>query len=387
MHALTRFGRAFVAPLLWLHRRLLPRDESVGWVPYLWLPYLSFFVLNAIYVQDDWSLRFAAGLALMVFLFLFFRFYWAGIRERYRIFTAITVLGLVCLPINGQTLLLYAAAFCGFTESMKRSLLLLASVLAAAVLESFIFGIPYYYWIYLVTFGLLLGLANAHFGEMHRKNAELKRSHEEIQRLAATAERERIARDLHDLLGHTLTLITVKAELASRLAERDLPDAAREIREVECISREALQQVREAVGGYRNGGVAAELVNARIALDSAHIALGECDVGASLPARHDAMLALILREAVTNVVRHSGARHCTIHLETVNDTARLWVEDDGRGGRFIEGNGIRGMRERLGTLDGDIEIRSSLAGTSLCASLPLSPRAEPVQTGLTPVQT
>ncbi|HEX5339267.1 MAG TPA: sensor histidine kinase [Gammaproteobacteria bacterium] len=371
---LSRTGRALFAPLLWLHHRLLPRDESVGWVPYLWLPYLSFFLLTGIVRQQTWPFWIAISLATVIFLFLYFRFYWAAIHERYRIFAAIALLGLVCLPINGQVFVMYAAGFCGFAESMRKSLLLLGGLLAAMMLEAFVLGMPYYFWVYALVFGVLLGLANAYFGELHRKNAVIRQSQEEIRRLAATAERERIGRDLHDLLGHTLTLITVKAELAAKLAERNLAGAVHEIREVETISRNALQQVREAVGGYRNGGLAGEIVNARIALDAANIALKECTLKAALPSEHDSLLSMVLREAITNVVRHSGARECRIRIETDRAHAALYVEDDGRGGGMKEGNGIHGMRERLRAFNGNLEIESNPLGTSLCASLPFMPQ-------------
>ncbi|MGH8282341.1 MAG: sensor histidine kinase, partial [Gammaproteobacteria bacterium] len=224
--------------------------------------------------------------------------------------------------------------------------------------------------VYILFFVVILGLANLYFGEMNRKNRALKLSQEEIRKLAAGAERERIGRDLHDLLGHTLTLITVKAELAAKLAERDLAGAAREIRDVERISREALAQVREAVGGYRSSGLTGELANARVALTAANVKLAEKVEPPNLSPAQDSALAMVLREAVTNVVRHSGAQHCRIRLENHNDQLRLLIEDDGRGGKVREGNGLRGMRERLQALSGQLEIASDQAGTRLAILLP-----------------
>lgn len=374
---LSRAGHGLTAPFLWLHRHLLPQDEWVGWTPYLWLAYLTFFFFiwwNPSISAYGWAMTW---LAALVFLVLYFRFYWFndGAPERFRVIASITLLGLIFIPYlgNGQVLIIYAAAFAGFSGSMKKGLVVLAIIMGAMVLEAILFRLTPWVWFSGLFFGSMIGLGNIYFAEMGRKNRVIRQSQDEIRKLAATAERERIARDLHDLLGHTLTLITVKAELAAKLAERDLADAAREIREVEMISRNALQQVREAVGGYRSGGLAGEMVNARIALDAANIALKECQLSAPLPAEHNALLSMVLREAITNVVRHSGAHECRIHLEINTTAAKLCVEDDGRGGRFEEGNGIRGMRERLHALDGDIEIRSNLAGTTLCASLPLLP--------------
>ncbi|MHB8425853.1 MAG: sensor histidine kinase [Gammaproteobacteria bacterium] len=385
---LKKLWQPVTAPALWLHHRLLPDDEWIGWTPYLWLPYLGFFFIDWSGVRHDALYWMTTAAAAAVFLVLYFRFYWVCTRERsrerYWIFAAITLLGLMFLKFNGngQVFIIYASACCGFTGSMRKSLLLLAIILGAVLLEAALFALTPWIWAFGLFFGAMIGVANAYFGEMNRKNKVIRQSQEEIRHLATTAERERIARDLHDLLGHTLTLITVKAELAAKLAERDMPGAVREIREVERISRDALQQVREAVGGYRNGGLAGEVINARIALSAANIALSECAVTAELPAGHDALLALVLREAVTNVVRHSGAHACVIRVETADGRVRLYVEDDGRGGRTKEGNGIRGMRERLLALDGELEIQSNLTGTCLCATLPLARQSSELVAGL-----
>ena len=388
--AVNKIWQPVVRPILWVHRRLLPSDSQFGWTPYLWLPYLTFFFLNYTgkpFGALRWTIYTIAGL---VFIVLYFRAYYdahhGDTRELGWIIAAITLLGCGFMwpDGNGLVFFIYAAALCGSLGSFKNGLRALLLVITAALASAALVQLNFWMVFYIVFFVVVLGLANLYFGEMYRKNRALKLSQEEIRKLAASAERERIARDLHDLLGHTLTLITVKAELAAKLAERDMPGAAREIREVEHISREALQQVREAVGGYRNGGLAGEIINARIALGAANIALSECAVATELPARHDALLALVLREAVTNVVRHSGARECVIRVEAADGRARLYVEDDGRGGRAQEGNGIRGMRERLRALDGELEIQSNLTGTCLCATVPLTRQSPEPAAGLVP---
>ncbi|MGH8278725.1 MAG: sensor histidine kinase, partial [Gammaproteobacteria bacterium] len=227
-------------------------------------------------------------------------------------------------------------------------------------------------WLPGLFFGAMVGLMNIYFGEMHRKNQALKQSKEEIRKLAASAERERIGRDLHDLLGHTLTVITVKAELAAKLADRNLPAAAREIRDVERISRDALAQVREAVGGYRSGGLTGELANARVALTAANVKLAEkIEPPNRLTPAQDSALAMVLREAVTNIIRHSGAQHCRIELENGDPDLHLLIADDGHGGELREGNGLKGMRERLQELSGKLEISSGHDGTQLAIRMPL----------------
>src|SRR5438105_13442886 len=128
---------------------------------------------------------------------------------------------------------------------------------------------PIFGWLWPVIFTVLIGAANVHQQQRSAANARLRLAHDEIEHLAKVAERERIARDLHDLLGHTLSLIILKSELASKLADRDIERARNEIRDVERISREALTQVRAAVRGYREGGLRRELDSAREALDTA----------------------------------------------------------------------------------------------------------------------
>ncbi|HKT32160.1 MAG TPA: sensor histidine kinase [Gammaproteobacteria bacterium] len=370
--------RPVVAPVLWVHHRLTPRDSQFGWTPYLWLPYLVFFFLN--YTDKPfgalrWTLYAVAGL---VFIILYFRAYHdahrGAVRELGWIIAAMTLMGCGFMwpDGNGLVFFIYAAALCGSLGSVKRGARALLLVIAASLISAYAVRLNVWALFYVLFFTVVLGLANLYFGEMTRKNRALKLSQEEIRKLAAGAERERIARDLHDLLGHTLTLITVKAELAATLAERDLAGAAREIRDVERISREALAQVREAVGGYRSGGLAGELANARVALTAANVRLAEKVDPPQLSPAQDSALAMVLREAVTNVVRHSGAQHCRIEVENGGQQLRLLVEDDGRGGALHEGNGLRGMRERLHEVSGQLEIDSGHGGTRLTVRLPLN---------------
>lgn len=172
---------------------------------------------------------------------------------------------------------------------------------------------------------------------------QLRATQHEMARLAVEQERSRVARDLHDILGHSLTVITVKAELAGRLIEADPARATREITEVEELARGALADVRATVAGYRGVSIASELANARSALESAGIAAtlpGTVDI---VPADFRELFGWVVREGVTNVVRHSRAAHCTIQL------GRSFVEviDDGRGGGEGTGTGLTGLAERV----------------------------------------
>jgi two-component system sensor histidine kinase DesK len=180
------------------------------------------------------------------------------------------------------------------------------------------------------------------------RNAELITAREEIARLAVADERARMSRDLHDILGHSLTVITVKAELAGRLAEAELaPQARAEIADVERLAREALADVRSTVGGMRGLTLAGELAGARSALEAAGIdATLPSSVDDVAPAWRD-LFAWTVREGVTNVVRHSNAGRCMVRL----GPCAIEVEDDGCGPSGpvdprASGHGLAGLGER-----------------------------------------
>jgi len=208
----------------------------------------------------------------------------------------------------------------------------------------------------------------------HRQDAALRLSHDEVRRLAAVGERERIGRDLHDLLGHTLSMVALKADLAARLVERDPVGAQREIGEVGGIARDALAQVRQAVSGIRAAGLAAELASARLLLETDGIAFDytlDADVAAAgLPAEVETALAMTLREAATNIQRHARAGRAHARFARDGDAVRLQVRDDGRGGAIVPGNGLSGMRERIEALGGQLRIDGG-DGTRVDVTLPL----------------
>jgi two-component system sensor histidine kinase DesK len=184
------------------------------------------------------------------------------------------------------------------------------------------------------------------------------------------AERERIARDLHDVLGHTLSVIVLKAELAGRLLGKDNARAASEIADVEKTARTALAEVREAIGGYRTKGLQAEVEQARRTLDAAGVLLECGDTPPQMAASEETVLSLAVREAVTNIVRHAGATLCTMQFAESGDGFRaLIVADNGRGAGGGEGNGLRGMRERVQALGGRFRVESS-SGTRVVIELP-----------------
>ena len=160
---------------------------------------------------------------------------------------------------------------------------------------------------------------------------QLKATRQALARSAVAQERLRFSRDLHDLLGHTMSVIVVKSEAARRLAPRDLDAALAQVADIEAVGRQALTEIREAVTGYREGCLSAELDRARSALTASDIELLVQESGPPLPPQTEALLGWVVREGVTNVVRHSGASRATIELRTADGRARLTITDDGAG--------------------------------------------------------
>ena len=354
--------------------RLIPQDDELGWTPYAWTVYVAFFAISPALARGatplDWVISIGGTLALLA---LYFRGYWVRGTRIIPIIAAMMLLGIVIFPTNttAGVFFVYAAAFAGRLDNDRAAIGTIAILEVIVGIEAFLghhhpltFG-----WV--VVFVALVGAINIHFEGVGRSQAKLRLAHDEIEHLAKVAERERIARDLHDLLGHTLSVIILKSELASKLAERDPEKARDEIRDVERISRDALTQVRAAVRGYRSGGLQAEIESARDALDAANVTLA-CDLAKlQLPPAHEAVIALAIREAVTNIVRHAHATECRIALASRENTYAVTIIDNGRGGDVEFGSGLSGMRERIEELGGTLTIDGS-RGTAVTIVMPLT---------------
>lgn len=354
--------------------RLLPKDRDEGWTPYAWLIYIVLFAswpaMKHGTTAVEWALT---GVGLLAFLTLYFRGFWErGVRLMV-IIAAITALGAMYWPFNpgASSFFIYAAAFAGDLQPTRRAIQLIALIEGVVLLQTIVLRAPWYNFIWPLVFSPLIGAINVHYRQRKTANAKLQLAHDEIERLAKAAERERIARDLHDLLGHTLTVIIVKSELASKLAERNVDAARKEIRDVERISRDALTQVRAAVRGYRESGLRHELESAREALHTAGIDARISADTVTMPASHEAVLALAIREAVTNVVRHARARHCDITVAQNGPDCIATIRDDGVGGKAAPGTGLTGMRERVESLGGTMRHDGS-SGMTLTIVLPLA---------------
>jgi two-component system, NarL family, sensor histidine kinase DesK len=356
----------------WSGFRLLPPDKGLGWTPYAWLIYLSFFLVSLFFRPSALTTWLWHGAVVAVFLALYFRGFWLEGRRLVPVIGGIALLGAVAIPFNpgASCFFIYAAAFLGDAGRPRLVVPWLAGLVAFIGAEAWLLSLPPYAWVPAVVFSIIIGGTNIHFSEVGRANARLRLAQDRVEAMATVAERERISRDLHDLLGHTLSVIVLKSELASKLADHDAPRATAEIRDVERISREALTEVRRAVEGYRARGFPGELAAGQAALAAAGVHLVTDVATEPLPPAVETTLALVLREGLTNVVRHAHATRCHTSLDIRDGRAQLVIEDDGVGGTVTAGSGLAGMRERVEQMGGALTV-SSGSGLRVEATLPL----------------
>jgi two-component system sensor histidine kinase DesK len=353
----------------------LPLRSWRRWIAYdhtIWLVFLAFWFVQPVAGHEPLGKWLWLFLALAVFLPAYLiaqrgprRFRWAGVL-------ALFIVALLYVPINPGAWGIYiymAVCVAEVADSTNAVISLLVLMCGAIVAESWLFHMSPWVWATGVGTTLLWGMNRLRMKQKDRADAKLRMAHEEIEQLAKTAERERIARDMHDVLGHSLSLIVLKSELAGRLLDSQPARAALEIAEIETAARHALAEVRKTISGYRSEGFASELTRAGQILETAGVRLNRPASAPYLTPRHEATLSLVLREAVTNIVRHADASECSIEVSTAEDKTQLVIADDGRGDIRQEGNGLRGMRERVQELGGSLSLESS-RGTRLQIELP-----------------
>src|SRR5215467_10549171 len=318
--------------------RLIPKGkdpkqlDSPGLAPYIWLVFLAFFyfepILDPKATRRDWLVTIAAT---VVFLFLYFAIFWSKRPWNYLIIVAMVAMGLALGPTNqgASVFIIYASMFLGWTfENARRSLIAVGALIVVLGLDAVFFHAPLSFWGTSMIVSIGVGLSNTFF-----------------------AERNRIARDLHDVLGHTLSLIIVKSTLAGKLLEKagshetfDPKRAKNEVADIEKVSREAMAEIRSTLRGYNTYKLCEEFRRAKATLNSAGVAVESQSAEINLSPAQESVMALIMREAVTNVVRHAHARQCVLRVAKNNGNCVLEVQDDGSGGEHPEGNGVRGMR-------------------------------------------
>jgi len=327
----------------------------------IWLVFLMFPLTSAFAVETSWvwrSLAIGAILAFAgVYVYGFIRIgrteTWAQVnRFGWRclaVLLSLTLATSLVIGINALGMVTFLIAFAMFSLPLAAALGIGVVGIAVAVLVPLAMGVLGETWFFIPIL-VMVGVATAVVRVLEQRGIE----HQEIAgEMALVAERERVARDVHDVLGHSLTVVTIKAELAQRLVDSDPERAKAELAQIQSLTREALAEIRATVAGLRLARLGDELT-------SAGAALADAGLSGQLPAdpsvvdpRHRIVLAWVLRETVTNVVRHSGATSCAVAI----GPRTMSVTDNGRGcsGR-PEGNGLRGLRERVAAAGGTLVV-------------------------------
>ncbi|MDQ0949867.1 two-component system sensor histidine kinase DesK [Streptomyces phaeochromogenes] len=355
----------------------------------IWLAYLSAPVHDLLHGGHSDGVRVLGAVGLVAFVAWYFALVFRAGRGAANgvVLGSLAVLAaqssILSLALGREWLVLFVYVSVASGAALPPRFARLTIPAVSALMTVIAFSVPEgnEYLASLLLPALLGGFSMVGVRTLIRTTIELREARATVAQLAANEERLRLARDLHDLLGHSLSLITLKSELAGRMLPEHPDKAAQQVADIENVSRQAMVDVREAVTGYRRPRLPGELAGARVALTAAGIT-------AELPAEPDLMgvasetesaLAWALREAVTNVVRHSGARRCTVELvrrQTLEGPVlELSVEDDGGGADSGPGNGLTGLRERLDKVGGELQAGSARHGFRLVARVPAATAA------------
>ena len=351
------------------------RKGKSPWVDSIHLLWSAWVFITPIFDAYTWRWAALTLLTYPLFLALYAKAIVAPRRTTHWYGVALVALAMVLLPWypSGLSYFIYGCVLVGSCRlSLQRYLMVLVVLNVACLGEAWLL---HYSWQAVVSIPIttfIIGMIIHAERITDRKNAELQLSHDEVRRLAALAERERIGRDLHDLLGHTLSLITLKLELSRKLFDRDTEAARREVEEAEKVARHALAEVRSAVSGIRAADLAAELASAKLLLESSRVQLEYNHPPSDLPVDIERGLSLIVREAATNIARHAQASSARIEMAREHAGVCLQIIDNGRGGIDGDGNGLSGMRERVRALGGTLGIDSPRGqGTRLKVVVPV----------------
>lgn len=338
--------------------------ERWAWVfAGVWLAFLAYPVMATFASTDSVVVR-SVGLLLIAAFGLVYvaGFGWWDYRP-WLVFGLLLVLALALVPIIGVEAIGLTPYLGVFSALQVPSPWWPRTTVAVALvpLLSLVAGDGFPGFFLLIVWPIIVGMV------LMRIFTDAERSSEESRaELAMVAERERVARDVHDVLGHSLTALSVKAELAARLIDVDPARAKAELESIQTTARQALAEVRATVGGLRAGNLEAELAAAPLVLADAGISATVVGDVTDTDPRHRALMAWVLRESITNVVRHAQAQGVVIEL----GPAGITVTDDGAGCSGSEGNGLRGMRERVGGAGGTLDVAPATPGTRVRVALP-----------------
>ncbi|ACA88840.1 sensor histidine kinase [Shewanella woodyi] len=331
-------------------------EDKLSWV---YLINLVFYLIPIIVGNMQiWEI----GVSLLTLIPFVYCYFWAyrSPRDKAHIpILAMIALGILITPINTGSLSLFTFAgfFIGFYYPLKTATFCFFALVAALGALNLYIGIEHYYF---VTYGSLLIAGVGLFGIAERKRVEAKcreqQSQSEISQLAAMLERERIARDLHDIMGHNLSSISLKAELAQKLLDKNQQIQAQEqLKELNQIARESLSQIRQTVSGYKHKGLTSSVMLLCQTLRDKGLSVSlEGDVP-QLNSKVETQIILSLTELCNNIIRHSQADLCSICFSESATDITLEVIDNGKLKQLTEGNGLNGIRERLAEFQGRLD--------------------------------
>lgn len=348
------------------------RNDTRWWDgPWPWLAYLVTYGIPWLWLPPAPYQLLLSAVALGIFLIVYFRsFHLTGKALAGSIAILVTI-SVALVPIGGgwSVLAVYPAMQAARLRPRRAALWAILLSVAAFLVAGILSRQPLTWWLPSLILPALIGGAALSREAFYDRTRALLATQEEVRRLAGIAERERMARDVHDVIGRTLTLVALKADLVERLAISDSEAASKEARSIGEQARAGFAEIRDALDGNASGSLASEIAASIAALEAANIQTAVSGDRAMIPADTGAILAMTLREAVTNVIRHADAGRCSIGLAHLAGRVTLTVADDGTGAPIMEGNGLTGMRQRLVAAGGDLSIRSG-EGTALIASVP-----------------
>lgn len=348
-------------------------DQRLWDGPWPWLIYLAAYSIPWLWTPPGTAQLLLSALTFALFLPCYFASFRLRDMRLLASIVAMVAIGVASVPIGGGStaFAVYPAMQAARVRSRRTAMSVLIATILVFLLTGLAWGQPLVWWLPSLMMPALLGGAGLSREAFYDRTRALLATQEEVRRLAGIAERERMARDLHDTVGRTLTLVALNADLVSRLATRDGEAAVAEARLIAAEARAGLEEVSAALDGQAGGSLENEVGASLGALAAADIAAQLRGNASSVSRDAGAILAMTLREAVTNVIRHAHASRCVIELAAGENKARLTVTDDGTGAPIEEGNGLTGMRQRLFAAGGTMTLAQRRPGTELVATVPL----------------
>jgi two-component system, NarL family, sensor histidine kinase DesK len=341
-----------------LRGKFYPDRAELGDIPMYVLAYLGFLFM-------PWFAGVEVSLPLTFFsIFLFLPLYFLQWYGRHLVFIAfgMWLIWLLLVRFNWgmSTYVIYACSVLGAIPKLRIASVSLVILLASTCLVLMLIQAPTVAFVAPVLMGAMTFCGTrAHHESLHTQ-AFLRLSLQEISKLAERGERERIARDVHDLLGHSLTLIALKADLAAKLIRTDVDGALAELEQIKSTARDSLSEVRQVVHGMRAAQMSVELAKSKLACEAANVAMHvDLDASIALSRTLEDVLASVLREATNNLIRHAKAENVFIQLRKIDKRFVLEIRDDGRSRSFKEGHGLSAMRERVQEIGGQIEFEAN----------------------------